>query len=62
MERLVATYRIGVHDVAVLESLDDEASWYHVVVDGLAREESLSAPPDRDEAAELILLPAQRER
>ena len=62
MERLVATYRIGIHDVDVLESQDDDSSWYHLVVDGLARDLLLSAPPDRDEAAELILLPSQRDR
>lgn len=61
MERVIATYHIGVHDVDVLESLDDEDAWYHLVVDGLSRETVLSAPPDLDEAAELILLPARGE-
>lgn len=61
MERLVVSYHIGIHDVDVLETVDDDASWYHLVVDGLARDTILSAPPDRDEAAELILLPARGE-
>ena len=61
MERVIATYHIGVHDVDVLESLDDDDAWYHLVVDGLSRETALSAPPDLDEAAELILLPARGE-
>lgn len=61
MERVVATYHIGIHDVDVLETLDDDGSWYHLVVDGLARDMVLSAPPDIDEAAELILLPARGE-
>jgi hypothetical protein len=61
MERLVETFHIGIHDVRVLETFDDDDAWYHVVVDGLARETVLSAPPDVDEAAELILLPARGE-
>ncbi|MCV2393581.1 hypothetical protein OEB99_04605 [Actinotalea sp. M2MS4P-6] len=61
MERLVASYHIGIHDVDVLETLDDQESWYHLVVDGLERDTVLSAPPDLDEARELILLPARGE-
>ncbi len=61
MERLVATFHIGIHDVDVLETQDDDESWYHLVVDGLARDTMLSAPPDRDEARELMLLPARGE-
>ncbi|MDO8106986.1 hypothetical protein Q6348_07215 [Isoptericola sp. b441] len=61
MERLIVSYHIGVHDVDVLETLDDDEAWYHLVVDGLARDLMLSAPPDPDEAAELILLPARGE-
>ncbi len=59
MERVVATYRIGIHDVDVLESVEDDAQWYHLVIDGLARDAVLSAPPDRDEAEELLLLPGR---
>lgn len=59
MERVVATYRIGIHDVDVLESVEDDAQWYHLVIDGLARDTVLSAPPDRDEAEELLLLPGR---
>ncbi len=59
MERVIATYRIGIHDVDVLQTVDDDAEWYHLVIDGLARDTLLSAPPDRDEAQELLLLPAR---
>ena len=55
MERLVTTYRIGIHEVDVLETLDDEGSWFHLVVDGLARTEILDRPPTENEAGRLLL-------
>jgi hypothetical protein len=57
MRRQVASFQIGPHAVDVLESLDRDTPWYHLVVDGLLREILLSAPPDADEAAELLLMP-----
>ena len=55
MERLVASYRIGMHDVDVLESVDDEAAWFHLVVDGLSREATYPTPPTRDDVADFVL-------
>jgi len=57
MRRQVASYQIGPYEVDVVESLDRDTPWYHLVVDGLLREILLSAPPDEDEAAELLLMP-----
>lgn len=57
MERQVATFKIWAHEVDVLESLDRDTPWYHLVVDGLLRDLLLSEPPDADEVAELLLLP-----
>jgi len=55
MDRVVATYTIGSHRVAVVETLDDEGSWFHLVVDGTAREEMLARPPTESEARRLVL-------
>lgn len=55
MERVVTTYRIGIHDVDVVETFDDEGTWYHLVADGVARTELLDHPPDAVEAHERIL-------
>lgn len=55
MERVVTTYRIGIHDVDVVETFDDEGTWYHLVVDGVARTELLDRLPDAIEAHERIL-------
>lgn len=55
MERVVASYRIGLHEVEVVETYEDEGSWYHLVVDGLAREGTYGAPPAPVEAERIIL-------
>jgi hypothetical protein len=49
MDRVVATYRLGVHDVVVVETCEDDGSWFHLVVDGLVRDEILDAPPTAED-------------
>jgi hypothetical protein len=54
MERVVATYRVGAHEVDVVETLEDESSWFHLVVDGLAGSEVLDRPPGRKDVERLV--------
>lgn len=54
MERLIATYSIDIHVVDVVETIDDDACWYRVIVDGSPREDVYGTPPSRADAAELI--------
>lgn len=49
MDRIVATHRVGGHDVVVVESCEDDGSWFHLVVDGLPRDEILDAPPTAED-------------
>jgi hypothetical protein len=60
MDRVVATYRVGVHDVAVVQTCEDEGSWFYLVMDGLARDEILDAPPTEEELGRLVPVRAHR--
>lgn len=61
MSTLVSSFQIGQHAVDVVETAERGRRWYRVAVDGAVLGLRLSAPPDRDEAAELMLLPAAEE-
>jgi len=54
MDRVVETFRIGPHDVSIVESLNDEGSWFFVVVDEQERDEMLAAPPKREELERML--------
>lgn len=54
MDRVIATYRVGIHEVDVVETVDDEAAWYRVVVDGVPRDDVFSIPPTSVDAAGLV--------
>lgn len=49
MERVVATYVIAGRRVDVVEELEDDGAWYRLLVDGVARSETMPLPPDREE-------------
>jgi hypothetical protein len=55
MDRVVATYQVGIHDVVVVEVCDEDGSWFQLVVDGLARDEVLDVPPAADDLERLVL-------
>jgi hypothetical protein len=60
VDRVVATYRIGGHNVVLVESCEEDGSWFHLVVDGLARDELLDAPPTAEDLARVVPVRASR--
>jgi hypothetical protein len=56
MERIAATYRIGTHDVDVVEMVDDDLTWFELVVDNtvLPVDPQLTQMPSEDEARDLL--------
>lgn len=55
MDRVVETVEVGGHEVVVVEVQDDEGSWYRLVVDGVARDAMLPAPPSAAEVEQQVL-------
>lgn len=45
MDRLIATYRFGLHVVGVVECLDDDGVTYRLVVDGRPVDGPMDTPP-----------------
>jgi hypothetical protein len=60
VDRVVATYRLGVHDVVVVETCEDDGSWYHLIVDGLVLDEMLPSPPTATEIERIVPQRAHR--
>jgi hypothetical protein len=54
--RIVTTYLIDGHRIAVLETLDEEGAWFELVVDGAAVPvgEPLTAVPSEEIVAEAL--------
>ena len=55
MERVVEQHRVGIHEVTVVETVEDDGCWYHLVVDGVPREGQLTVPPTADELADAVM-------
>lgn len=56
MERAIASYQAQGHDVDVVEVVDDEATWFRVIVDGelLPGDQQFDRPPTDAEATAII--------
>ena len=54
MDRVVATYRVDEHEVALVETIEDEGVVYYVLVDGLPGDERFGEPPDEDELRRVV--------
>ena len=56
MVRRVASYEIDGHEVDVVEVLDEEGSWFEVLVDGVVvpSDDPLGAAPGPDSVAEVV--------
>jgi hypothetical protein len=55
MERVVHRQRVGIHEVVVVETVEDDGCWYHLVVDGVPREGQLPVPPTAAELAAAVV-------
>ncbi|MEQ7129243.1 hypothetical protein ABN034_32585 [Actinopolymorpha sp. B11F2] len=54
MDRVVATYRVDSHEVVIVESVEDEGTYFHVMVDGLEGEETFAVPPSAEELTRIV--------
>jgi hypothetical protein len=54
MDRVVATYRLDGHEVALVEAVEDEGVVYSVIVDGRPGDERFGQPPDEDELRRVV--------
>ncbi|MBC7292237.1 MAG: hypothetical protein H5T83_13010 [Actinotalea sp.] len=55
MERVVERHQVGIHEVTVIETVEDDGCWYHLVVDGVPREGVLAVPPTVDELRDAVV-------
>ena len=55
MERVVHRQHVGIHEVVVVETVEDDGCWYHLVVDGVPREGLLAVPPTADELVDAVI-------
>jgi hypothetical protein len=56
MERIIATYGSPGHEINVVEQIDEDATWYQLVVRNVVVNEGqpLAHPPSEDEARTIL--------